>query len=44
MTTRAPTRALVISPQGFQALMDGSPSIQRRVLVAFSERLAPHVI
>jgi CRP-like cAMP-binding protein len=37
-------RALVITPQGFKALMDSSPSIQRRVLFSFSERLAPHRI
>jgi CRP-like cAMP-binding protein len=44
VTTQAPTRALVITPQHFRALLDRSPSIQRRVLHSFSERLAPHLI
>ncbi len=44
VTTVAPTRALVIAPQHFRALLDSSPSIQRRVLHSFSERLAPHLI
>jgi CRP-like cAMP-binding protein len=44
VTTVAPTRALVIAPRNFRALMDRSPSIQRRILTSFSERLAPHVI
>jgi CRP-like cAMP-binding protein len=44
VTTGAPTRALVIAPRNFRALMDRSPSIQRRILTSFSERLAPHVI
>jgi CRP/FNR family cyclic AMP-dependent transcriptional regulator len=44
VTTTTPVRALVIAPQHFRALLDRSPSIQRRILHAFSERLAPHVI
>jgi CRP/FNR family cyclic AMP-dependent transcriptional regulator len=44
VTTTSPTRALVIAPRHFRALLDRSPSIQRRVLHSFSERLAPHVI
>ena len=44
VTTVLPTRALVIAPQHFRALLDRSPSIQRRVLHSFSERLAPHLI
>ena len=44
VTTVVPTRALVIAPQHFRALLDRSPSIQRRVLHSFSERLAPHLI
>jgi CRP-like cAMP-binding protein len=44
VTTTAPTRALVIAPPHFRALLDRSPSIQRRVLHSFSERLAPHLI
>jgi len=42
--TVTPTRALVIAPQQFRALLDRTPSIQRRILHSFSERLAPHVI
>ena len=44
VATVVPTRALVIAPQHFRALLDRSPSIQRRVLHSFSERLAPHLI
>ena len=44
VTTATPVRALVISPQAFQALLDRSPSIQRRVLHTMSERLAPHLL
>jgi CRP/FNR family cyclic AMP-dependent transcriptional regulator len=44
VTTATPARALVIAPRHFRALLDRSPSIQRRVLHSFSERLAPHVI
>jgi len=44
VTTLAPTRALVIAPRQFRALLDQQPSIQRRVLHSFSERLAPHVV
>src|SRR3954449_9051497 len=44
VTTTTPVRALVIGPQQFQSLLDRWPSIQRRVLHAMSERLAPHVI
>jgi CRP-like cAMP-binding protein len=44
VTTTEPTRALVIAPGAFSALLDSQPAIQRRILVAFSERLAPHVI
>ena len=44
VATTTPVRALVIAPQHFRALLDRQPSIQRRVLHSFSERLAPHVI
>jgi CRP-like cAMP-binding protein len=44
VTTVTPTRALVIAPRHFRDLLARSPSIQRRVLLSFSERLAPHVI
>lgn len=42
--TTEPVRALVIAPRAFEALLDRSPAIQRRILHSFSERLAPHVI
>jgi CRP-like cAMP-binding protein len=44
VTTVTPARALVIAPRHFRDLLGRSPSIQRRVLHSFSERLAPHVI
>ena len=44
VTTETPVRALVIGPQQFQSLLERWPTIQRRVLHAMSERLAPHVI
>jgi CRP-like cAMP-binding protein len=44
VTTASPTRALVITPGHFRGLLDRSPSIHRRVLHSFSERLAPHLI
>ncbi|MDX6540646.1 MAG: hypothetical protein QOI71_2256 [Gaiellales bacterium] len=44
VTTSEPTRALVISQRHFRGLLDRSPSIYRRVLHSFSERLAPHVL
>ncbi len=44
VTTTEPTRALVIGQRQFTFLLDRSPSIHRRVLHSFSERLAPHVI
>jgi CRP-like cAMP-binding protein len=44
VTTTDAARALVITPEAFSALLDRSPAIQRRILVAFSERLAPHVV
>jgi CRP-like cAMP-binding protein len=44
VTTATPIRALVIAPQHFRALLDRQPSIQRRILHSFSERLAPHII
>jgi CRP-like cAMP-binding protein len=42
--TASPVRALVITPGHFQVLLEKSPAIQRRVLMSFSERLAPHLI
>jgi CRP-like cAMP-binding protein len=44
VTTTAPTRALVISQRNFARLLERSPTIQMRILRAFSVRLAPHVI
>ena len=44
VTTKTPTRALVISQRNFKTLLERSPNIQMRILRAFSARLAPHVI
>ena len=44
VTTASPVRALVIAPIPFRSLLDSSPAIQRRVLMSFSERLAPHLL
>jgi CRP-like cAMP-binding protein len=40
----SPVRALVITDRSFRRLMDDSPDIQRKVLVALAERLAPAAI
>jgi CRP-like cAMP-binding protein len=42
--TTTPVRALVITPRDFKALLGRQPTIQRRVLHSFSERLAPYVV
>jgi CRP/FNR family transcriptional regulator, cyclic AMP receptor protein len=44
VTATSPVRALVITDRSFRRLMDGSPEIQRKVLVALAERLAPAAI
>jgi CRP-like cAMP-binding protein len=37
----SPLRALVITERNFKRLLDESPEIQRKVMVALAERLAP---
>jgi CRP/FNR family transcriptional regulator, cyclic AMP receptor protein len=41
VTATSPVRALVITERSFKRLLDESPDIQRKVLVALAERLAP---
>ena len=41
VTATSPVRALVITDRSFRHLLDESPEIQRKVLVALAERLAP---
>jgi CRP-like cAMP-binding protein len=43
-TATSPVRALVITDRSFRRLMDDPPDIQRKVLVALAERLAPAAI
>jgi CRP/FNR family transcriptional regulator, cyclic AMP receptor protein len=38
VTTTAPSRALVVSDQGFRSLISRSPAIQEKVLEALAER------
>ena len=42
--TTTPTRVLVITDQAFGALLDSSPKIQRGVVAALAERLAPELL
>jgi CRP-like cAMP-binding protein len=44
VTTTSPVRALVLTDRQFRALLDQSPSVQVKVLLALAERLAPHEI
>jgi CRP/FNR family cyclic AMP-dependent transcriptional regulator len=44
VTATSPVRALVITDRSFRRLLDESPEIQRKVLVALAERLAPAAI
>ena len=44
VTTTTPVRALVITDQSFAALLDHQPSVQRIVLEALADRLAPESI
>lgn len=37
----SPVRALVVTERSFRRLLDGSPEIQRKVLQALAERVAP---
>jgi CRP/FNR family cyclic AMP-dependent transcriptional regulator len=41
VTATAPVRALVITERNFKRLLDEQPEIQRKVMVALAERLAP---
>jgi CRP-like cAMP-binding protein len=40
----SPVRALVVTERNFKRLLDESPEIQRKVLAALAERLAPATI
>ena len=42
VTATSPVRALVITDRSFRRLLDEQPEIQRKVLQALSERLAPN--
>lgn len=41
VTATSPVRALVITERSFKRLLDESPEIQRKVMIALAERLAP---
>jgi CRP-like cAMP-binding protein len=41
VTATSPVHTLVITDRSFRRLLDESPEIQRKVLVALAERLAP---
>jgi CRP/FNR family transcriptional regulator, cyclic AMP receptor protein len=41
VTATSPVRTLVISERNFKRLLEESPEIQRKVMVALAERLAP---
>lgn len=42
--TTSQTRALVVTDRAFRTLMDHSPQLQRKVLEALAERLAPSTL
>ena len=44
VTATSPVRALVITERSFRRLLDEQPEIQRKVMVALAERLAPTTI
>src|SRR5919202_1899641 len=44
VTTTAPTRALVITAQSFDRLLRTNPKIQRGVVEALADRLAPELL
>jgi len=44
VTATSPVRTLVITGTSFKRLMADQPEIQRKVLVALAERLAPEVL
>jgi CRP/FNR family transcriptional regulator, cyclic AMP receptor protein len=41
VTATSPVRALVVTDRAFRRLLDDSPEIQRKVLMALAERVAP---
>ena len=44
VTATSPVRALVITDRAFRQLLEDSPEIQRKVLEALAERLAPEAL
>jgi CRP/FNR family transcriptional regulator, cyclic AMP receptor protein len=44
VTTTSPVQALVITDQSFAALLDHLPSVERTVLEALADRLAPQAL
>ncbi len=44
VTTTEPTRVLVVTAQSFSSLMRDSPDIQRGIVAALAERLAPELL
>jgi CRP-like cAMP-binding protein len=44
VTATSPVRALVITERNFRRLLDEQPEIQRKVMVALAERLAPSTL
>jgi CRP/FNR family cyclic AMP-dependent transcriptional regulator len=44
VTTTSPVRALVLTNQSFQSLLEGSPQIQLKIIRSLAERLAPEII
>jgi CRP/FNR family transcriptional regulator, cyclic AMP receptor protein len=44
VTATSPVRALVITERNFRTLIEKSPEIQRKVLAALAERLAPSTL
>lgn len=44
VTTTAPTRALVITAQSFDRLLRTNPKIQRGIVEALADRLAPELL
>lgn len=44
VTTTSPARALVLGEREFRSLLDSSPQVQVKVLLALAERLAPNTL
>ncbi len=44
VTATSPVRTLVVTDRAFRRLLDESPEIQRKVLQALAERLAPETL